>query len=363
MANIVEVEEAAVDAPKDRKAILAEALDGAHDTVDFEASIEDDSDPEGIEASAEVDKGSETPDKPANSSKPVEKVEGKAGEQPEIILAPAEFDEKAKKEFEGLPPEIKRTVSKRFYDMRRDYTAKTMELAQHRAKYQQLEQVSKAHEGRLARKGVSVEQAISNALAWDHFVEEQGANAALQWLEKHGFDPEELIEARDGGQAYSGRQQQAQIPTEIQRELEESRQFRQMFAQQAQGQMVAQVHSTLDQFRASKPIFRDPSTAEQIESAMTPIVKGLRSANPTASHGELLERAYNYVVNGDERFRNLVNGAEKRRTIEAQRDHSQRAIRAASSVGSTGPGSGSPVSIPKGRRNIIAAALDNRLTL
>ena len=344
---------------KDRRELIAEAMDGAHN-VDFEPE------PEGFD-----DEGTEEPRLESEGDEPEAKAPLEAGKgedkapvvEPEAILPPAELDEEAKKEFEQLSPALKKSFSKRFYDMRRDYTQKTMELAQHRNRFQQLEQVTQAHAGRLARKGIRVEDAINNALAWDHFVEQEGANAALQWLEKHGYDPEELIEARDGGEAYSGRRQQAQLPPEVQREIEESRQFRQQLMQQQQSQTVGQIYSTIESFKASKPIFKDPSTAEQVEQAMTPIVKGLRESSPNTPHGELLERAYNYVVNGDERFRNLVNGAEKRKQIEAERDRSFRATRAASSVAGNGPGSGSPSSVPKGRRNIIAAALDGRLTI
>lgn len=353
-----EAVEVGAEEKKDRRSVIAEALESSGGFESEEASSDEE-----LDFSTEGDREEAKDSREATPAKKQPQV----GDKEEIpaILPPAELDPEAKRDFEELArtkPELARKFSKRYYDMRRDYTSKTMELAQVRQRYQQLDQVSQAHANRLARKGVSVEQAISNALAWDHFLEEQGPNAALQWLEKHGYDPEELIEARDNGQAHSGRQAQAQIPAELQRELEESRRFRQRLIQQQQAQVVNGVYGTVESFKRSKPIFADPSTAEQIEQAMAPVVIGLASANPGTPHAQLLERAYNMVVNSDERFRALVNSAEKRKTIEAERDRSHRA-RAASSIAGSGPGTGSPTSIPKGRRNIIAAALDGRLTV
>ena len=354
--------EEAVEEKKDRKELIAEALAGEHNEVDFDPEPEPVVDEPVSEATEEISASEEEQPKEVEAAPEVEASEDEVPvEAPEIILPPAELDESAKAEFAEWSPAAQKAFNKRFMDMRRDYTAKTTELAQQRQKYQGLDETFTKHTDRLARKGVTIDQAVNNALAWDHFVETEGANAALQWLEAHGYDPEELIEARDSGEAYSNKQ--ARLPDEVQKELDESRRFRQQIQQEQQQAQANEIYQAVEAFKASKPIMSDPSTAEQVSQAMTPVVQGLRQANPQAPHSELLERAYNYVINGDERFRALVNGAEKRKQIEAERERTQKATRAASSVAGNGPGSGSPSSVPKGRRNIIAAALDGRLTL
>jgi hypothetical protein len=345
---------------KDRKTILAEALEQSGDYSEAGEQSNDISTGDEGAADKEPAGDAETPDKSAKAPEADEKEPKVLG-----ILPPAELDAEAKKEFEELAkanPELARKYSSRFYDMRRDYTAKTTELAQHRQKYQQLDQISQAHAGRLARKGVTVEQAISNALAWDDFIEQQGANAALQWLEKHGLDPEELIEARDSGEAYSSRQQQTQLPPEVARELEESRRFREQWTQQQHSQVVDSAFSAITQFKANKPVFMDPSTGDQIEAAMAPIVNGLRMQNPNTPPSELLERAYSYVMKGDDRFQALADGANQRQKVQAERDRTTRA-RQATSHGGSGPGAGSPTTVPKGRKAQLAAALDGRLSM
>lgn len=345
---------------KSRREVIAEALEAAGEDIQEDEDVEVSS--FDGEEGEEVSNDTEEQDSPAMDAKQVEEEA-----QPNIqgVLPPNDLNEEEKKEFEELAKKAPKTaakLAKRFYDYRRDYTQKTERAAETERRATPYLQEAAKHEQRLARKQLSPQQVFANALAWDHFIDEQGVNALVQFVESHGFDVQELAEAVESGQAFTKSSEEAQIPRHIQEKIDRLERFEQQYTQAQQSQQVEQTFSALNQFKASKPLFKDPATAEQLEAAMAPLVRGFRASNPSTPPLELLEKAYNYVVNGDERFRPLLDGVEKKKTIEAERDRSSRAL-AASSVRGSGPGSGTPSSVPKGRRAQIAAALDGRLTI
>lgn len=346
---------------KDRKSIIAEAIEEQgddsfeEDEEELEVSTEEVSEDVPVVADVEPEP---TPELEGDSALAPEAV---VAEPPQMIAAPAEFTEEEKADFAQMPPSIQAKVSKRFYDMRRDYTMKTQEAAEIRKRATGLIDAASTHVDRLAQKRIRVEDAVSHALAWDKAMDEDPVGTAAQWLESYGVDAEEILEYRGGQRnGYQNGRNAYQIPPEIQQELDEGRQFRQQIVQQQQSAQADQVFSAIETFKAEKPIFKDPGTGAQIEQAMAPIVKALKEQNGGTPPQQILETAYNYVVNGNPEFRALLDGAEKRKQIVQESERAERATRASSSVTGS-PGAGSPASVPKDRRELIEAAMAGRI--
>jgi hypothetical protein len=74
---------------------------------------------------------------------------------------------------------------------------------------------------------------------------------------------------------------------------------------------------------------------------MAPIVQALTSSGRYSSPEEILETAYNYVVNGNPTFSSINNAIAAKATLEQKQVAAQKAKSAARSI-SGSPGSGTP---------------------
>jgi len=351
--------------PIDRKQLLAEALGGVEEEG-FDLSEDDDEEDYEVSPS---DSDEVKNNEQRKVSSPETKSQTKPQEAEPLVVAPEGMSAEEQAEFEKLPAKTKHWVSKRYADFRRDYTQKTMELsrernqiAQERGRYQYMQDLQQKHADRLARKKTGFADALNNALAWDHFIDEHGAAGLLQYVEAHGFDPEELIEARNGEAPRARNQEQtAAVPKEIQEKLSRFEQYFAQLSQAQQAQYFERTTSAFEKFKAETPLFRDPGTADRLERVMAPHVANLRARDPMGDPATWLQRAYAYALSDDPALAALVNGAQKLQKIEREQDRTRRALASSSATG--GPGSGSLTRVPKDRRELIGAALEGRITL
>jgi hypothetical protein len=95
----------------------------------------------------------------------------------------------------------------------------------------------------------------------------------------------------------------------------------------------------VNSFMSSKPLFRDPETASQLEAEMAPVVQALNGTGRYSSAQEVLETAYNYVVNGNPTFSRLQSKITAGQVVQQQQATTQKAKQAAKSItGSAGSG-------------------------
>jgi hypothetical protein len=90
-----------------------------------------------------------------------------------------------------------------------------------------------------------------------------------------------------------------------------------------------------------KPLFKDPETASQLEAEMAPVVQALNATGRYSSAEEVLETAYNYVVNGNPTFSGIMQKMTTGPVIQQQQAVAQKAKQAAKSI-SGSAGSGTP---------------------
>lgn len=112
-----------------------------------------------------------------------------------------------------------------------------------------------------------------------------------------------------------------------------------MMQKQQQSVLAETNYNTVQSFMNSKPLFKDPGTALQLEEAMAPIVAALtqQGGNPQ----DILETAYNYVTKGNPTFAALTQRLEAPIVVEQRVRQAQKAKAATKSI-SGGTGSGSP---------------------
>jgi hypothetical protein len=226
-------------------------------------------------------------------------------------------------------------LNRRAYETRSDYSHKMREVEAMRKETASLVDTIRRYEEDYAREGISITDVARRSVAWDKAMKANPVETALDWLDSYGLSVQDLYQQAQY-------QQQAAPPTYLTREEAEriaEERFQQ--AQEEQQKKAVELFNqrVVESFMNSKPLFRDPETAMQLENEMAPVVQALNATGRYSSPEQVLEMAYNYVVNGNPTFSGLVQKMAAKPVIEQQQQVTQKAKQAAKSIsGSTGSG-------------------------
>lgn len=229
-------------------------------------------------------------------------------------------------------------LSRRAYQTQSDYSRKMNELEQTRQKVSGLYNVMKDHESDYVRKGLNIADVTRRFIEWDKAMDANPMQTALEWLDAYEIDLNDLVNMRQNG--YMPQQQpQQQYLTAADAERIAQEKIEAMMQKQQQSVLAESNYNAVQSFMNSKPLFKDPGTALQLEEAMAPIVAALtqQGGNPQ----DILETAYNYVTKGNPTFAALTQRLEAPAVVEQKVRQAQKAKAATKSI-SGGTGSGSP---------------------
>jgi hypothetical protein len=225
-------------------------------------------------------------------------------------------------------------LNRRAYETRSDYSRKMQEVEAMRKETASLMDTVKKYEEDYAREGISMSDVARRSIAWDKAMKANPVETALDWLGSYGLSVQDLYQ-----QAHQQPQAQPEYLTRDEAERIAEERFR--HAQEEQQKKAVELFNqrVVESFMSSKPLFRDPETAIQLESEMAPVVQALTATGRYSSPDQVLEMAYNYVVNGNPTFSGLVQKMAAKPVIEQQQQATQKAKQAAKSIsGSTGSG-------------------------
>lgn len=251
----------------------------------------------------------------------------------EAVLPPPDMNAQERAQWDSLSREAQKYLSRRAYEMRSNFTKKSQEIGAREKELGSIFEAVTPIQEEYARKGVSVADIVRRSVAWDKAFQTDPLSAAREYLEAYGIDPAELSNPQQAQEAprFNPEEMREQMRQEMQQE----------FQKRQDEQTTHQRYNLVQQFLGSKPLFKDPGTAEQLESAMVPVVAGLRLSNPSLTDQQALETAYNYVTRGDPQFSSLQQKLEAKAEAEKAKVEAEKAISASRSI-SGGPGSGSP---------------------
>jgi len=273
------------------------------------------------------------------------------------ILPPADMSAEEKAVFSNLQanptPEnvakLQSYISRRAYEQRSDYTRKTMELAEREKGIGDILGVVEPVRDAYAKKGIAVPDLVRRAIAWDASFEKDRLGTAREFLDSYGIDPSELMDMP--GQQYQQEPQGNYLTREEAEALADER-VQRAFEMNQQQSLAAENHNTVLSFLESKPLFKDPGTAAQLENAMAPIVKAFRDSNPHRPVKEILDQAYDYVTKGDPTFSGLASQLNAKQDAERMQAEADKARAAGRSI-TGGPGSGTPKVKSKNMREAL----------
>ena len=279
----------------------------------------------------EIQKAKETNDKaPRQERSPKQDVKTAESETVEPILPPSDMSAEEKAYFEKLDPASKRYLSRRAYELRADYARQTTPIREKAKEFEALEAVIGPVKNHYAKQGVAIPDLVRRAIAWDQDMARDKINTARDWLATHGVDPYELIDSEESGQRAQQPQVQTFGPEDIQRQIAEEVERR---IQSERHELTTRNNMTeVQKFIESKPLFRDPNTATQLEAEMAPVVKALSESNPSLSPAERLERAYKMVVATNDNYSRVLNAYTEREKADKARAETEKAQRASRSI-------------------------------
>lgn len=262
----------------------------------------------------------------------------------EAIAPPADLKKEYLEDFNKLPPNLQKWLSQRSYEYRSDYGRQTQELRAQQERIRAYEEAIKPYENEYVRRGINPADVIKRSIAWDNFFQQDPINAAQQFLASYGIDPSELSQAAQEPQ----QNQRYLTPEEAERIAEEKAAslFENKINMIQQERYIAEASNVVNEFIGSKPLFKDPGTAEQVEEAMAPILQALRAAEPQAPIQDLLETAYNVATTRNPRLAELTQRINAATEAQKVKENALKAQQASRSIAGS-PSGGSPSIKPK----------------
>jgi hypothetical protein len=231
-------------------------------------------------------------------------------------------------------------LNRRAYETRSDYSRKMAEVEELKRQTSGIYDVIKQYETDYAKQGISLGDIAKRSIAWDKAMQNNPVETAIEWLESYGLTIDDIA----GYQPQNGDYQPQQNPGYLTRqEAERIAEERMQAIMQQQEQKAVELFNqrVVESFMNTKPVFKDPETASQIEAEMAPIVQALTGTGRYSSPEQILETAYNYVINGNPAYSSLVHKMTAKPVIEQQQAVAQKAKAASRSI-SGSPGSGTP---------------------
>ena len=241
-------------------------------------------------------------------------------------------------------------LNRRAYETRSDYSRKMQEVEQLKRQSAGLYDTIKQYEDEYARDGISLSDVARRAVAWDRSMQTNPVETALDWLDSYGISINDLVNQQP---------QYQQPPNYLTREEAEKiaeERYNSLQASQEKKAIEYYNQQVVNSFMSSKPLFKDPETAAQLEAEMAPVVQALNQTGRYSSPDQVLETAYNYVVNGNPTFSSLVSKMTAGPAIQQQQAMVQKAKQAAKSI-SGSAGSGSPRVVNKDLRDNLRRRL------
>ena len=346
--EVTEVDSSDMDAAREDQQSMRDALSRNFNAKDEEKSVERvavDETPAAVEPEAATEVQQAQPETP----------------QPERIplVPPADMNKWEKEAFLNPTAEnahiLQQYMNRRAYETRSDYQRKMQEVEQLRQQTSGIYDVVKQYENDYAKQGISVADLTRRSIAWDRAMHNDPISTAREWLQAYGIQPEELVDGTfqsDENAQYQPQQQPQYLTREEAERIADERLQRDR-AEVQQNAVAYYNEQIVQSFVAEKPLFKDPETASQLEAEMAPIVSALSSTGRYSSPKEILETAYNYVVNGNPTFSSIHQAMTAKPVIEQKQAAAQKAKAASLSI-SGSAGSGTPRISTKNMRDNLA---------
>lgn len=239
-------------------------------------------------------------------------------------------------------------LNRRAYETRADYSRRMQEVEALKQRNQSMYDAIQMYEDDYAKEGIGIQDAVRRSIAWDRAMKQKPVETALEWLNTYNLSVDDLITFYDNQTTVE--QPNGNYLTREEAEAIAEDRIQQMMQSQEKKAVEYFNQRVVESFISQKPLFRDPETAAQLEAEMAPVVEALNKTGRYSSPEQILETAYNYVVNGNPVFSGLNQRLTAKPMVQQQQAAVQKARQAAKSITGSA-GSGSPRIVTKDLRD------------
>jgi hypothetical protein len=319
------------------------AVESTDSKVDLRASLDNNFD-------SRDDDLVESGDDIAEASAPVQQEAVVPTEQAPVVeripvVPPADMNKFEKEAFLNPTADnahvLQQYMNRRAYETRTDYQRKMQEVEDMRKQTSSIYDTIKQYENDYAKEGISLGDIAKRSVAWDRAMRENPVETAREWLSSYGVELNDLFEQQQDPSQQQFYQANQNYLTREQAEAIAEEKFQAVQQEQEQKAVAYYNQKVVESFVSSKPLFKDPETASQLETEMAPIVQALSSTGKYSSPEEILNTAYNYVVAGNPTFSALNSAMSAKPVIDQKVAAAQKAKAASKSI-SGSAGSGTP---------------------
>lgn len=307
----------------DMRASVAAAMKGDEPEGDSDAPVVETTE----ESPAKETQQDAAPPKEEQAAAPEETPE------PKVIPAPIGWSDEAKAHFAQLPPELQQIVADRESQRDADHGRKSQEIADQRSRLEALDRVVTPDVRQFWQMhGMSEDQGIARLLAAQQRLNNDPARGLMELAQSYGVDLSKLTQTnrRPVDPTVAALQQQVQ---QLTNQLQSS-------TQQQKTQQATATEQTITRWAQQagddgKPLHPHFAAVEQ---DMMGIIPALKRSNPSLTHQELLDQAYERAVYANPDIRSSlidaqVREAQAKREAKAKAD-AQKAKAASASVSS-----------------------------
>jgi len=261
-----------------------------------------------------------------------------------LLVPPADMNAAEKEAFLNPTADnshvLQQYLNRRAYETKTQYDRKMQEVNNLQKQTASVYDVIRKYEDEYVKEGYNIHDVARRSITWDRAMKQDPMGTAVEWLQSYGINPQDLINQTnvpiDG--TY---QQQGEFLTREQAEQIAAEKYESLAQEQQKKALELYNQRVVELFMNGKPLFKDPETASQLEAEMAPVVQALNATGRYSSAEEVLETAYNYVVNGNPTFAGIMQKMTSGPTIQQQQAVAQKAKQAAKSI-SGSAGSGTP---------------------
>jgi hypothetical protein len=253
-------------------------------------------------------------------------------------VSPADMSKEEKERFAKLSPEDQSYIARISKQYRSDYGRQTQAVKDMQAKIKPVYELLTAEEQNLAKMGLLPDQVVREAIAWKKSMITDKKAAAKEFFKTYGIDPIDLID----DEVSEPQQQQQQVFDPVAYEQQITQKVLQSIQEQNlenQRQVALQTsEDVVNKFIRSKPLFSDPIIGERLEMEMAGIVEGSLKSQPNQKVEDVLEKAFNFVVNSNPEFSGILqkyNAKTEATKLQSEADKARSASRFISGGAST----------------------------
>lgn len=266
-----------------------EPVDEDKDTEDKSEDTPEDEDEDEGDVTDEASKDAKKDDKDEDDAEP---------DESQTITPPPSMSAKDRESFYKLPPDSQQWLVDRAKSQEKDYTQKTMEIAESRKTFDKLEQVIAPRREALALQGMDESTAVSQLFALSDFANNDPVAFVKYLFEQRGIPLSSLTSEQGDAQANDNPQ--------ISRLTQEVSSLREMTNQQLQiqdQQEQTEISHVMESFSTDgkHPFF------EELRPAMGALVNGIVQLYPGLSTTDYLERAYAMSLSDNSEIMSRVN--------------------------------------------------------